>query len=84
MVREDAEDWIKRLINEMKQDTPEYRDEVYEALDLAISDMEKIEKYEQAMEEMLTEINTPNRNTCDYYIVDQIENIINGLRKEVL
>ena len=55
-----------------------------DACELAISDMEKIEKYEEAMGEILAEINTSNRGTCDYYIVDQIENIINGLRKEVL
>ena len=58
MVREEAENWIKKLINEMKKETsgnypdPEYRDEVYEALDFAISDMKRIEKLEEMIENL--------------------------------
>lgn len=29
-----------------------------------------------------TEINTPNRSTCDYFIVDRIEEIINKYKAE--
>ena len=47
MTREDAKKWIKNLISEMKKETsgnfhdPEYRDEVYEALDMVVQVLEQ-------------------------------------------
>lgn len=32
------------------------------------------------LNEIQAEINTPNRGTCDYFIVDRIEKIINKYR----
>lgn len=34
------------------------------------------------LNEIQVEINTPNRGTCDYFIVDRIEEIINKYRAE--
>lgn len=51
----------------------EIRDEV---IDKAIEALDEVEKYKKALEEIKVEINTPNRNRCDYFIVDQIEKII--------
>lgn len=47
MTREEAKNWIEDLISEMKEETsgnypdPEYRDEVYEALEMAIQALEQ-------------------------------------------
>ena len=47
MTRADAIDWIRRLIATMKEETsgdfpePKYKDEVYEALDMAIKELEQ-------------------------------------------
>lgn len=47
MTREDAVDWIRRLVATMKEETsgefpePEYKDDVYEALDMAIKALEQ-------------------------------------------
>ncbi len=34
------------------------------------------------LNKIMAEINTPNRGTCDYFIVDKIEEIISKYRKE--
>ena len=34
------------------------------------------------LNEIQAEINTPNRGTCDYFIVDRIEEIINKYKEE--
>ena len=34
------------------------------------------------LNEIQAEINTPNRGTCDYFIVDRIEKIINKYKAE--
>ena len=54
-------------------------DEAQEALDTALNALDEVEKYKKAIEDIKAEINTPNRNTCDYFIVDQIEKIIKGV-----
>ena len=47
MTREEAIKWIEALIDTMKEETcgrcpdPEYKDEVYEALDIAIKSLEQ-------------------------------------------
>lgn len=40
------------------------------------------EKQECALKEIEEEINSPNRGTCDYFIVDKIEEIINKYKQE--
>lgn len=53
MTREEALKWIEALVREMKEETsisnrfpdPEYRDEVYIALDVAIKALQEYEKY---------------------------------------
>lgn len=37
---------------------------------------------EPIIDEIMAEINTPNRGSCDYYIVDRIEEIINKYKGE--
>ena len=46
-------------------------DEIMEALD-----------QESVLDKIMAEINTPNRGTCDYFIVDRIEEIINKYKRE--
>ena len=41
----------------------------------------EVERYKQAIEDIKAEINTPNRNRCDYFIVDQIEKIVRRVSK---
>lgn len=52
-----------------------------EAIDLAIKALEQEPKTD-ILEQIIAEINTSNRGTCDYYIVDRIEEIINEYQKE--
>ena len=53
MTNQEAIDWIDILIKEMKRDTsghgadPEYKDEVYEALDKAIDALEYLGLFEE-------------------------------------
>ena len=46
--------------------------------ELAIKALEQ----ESILDEIEEEINSPNRGTCDYFIVDRIEEIIDKYRKE--
>lgn len=43
---------------------------------------DKYDKLVKALDEIRAEINTPNRGSCDYYIVDRIEEIINRYKAE--
>lgn len=36
----------------------------------------------EVLDEIRAEINSPNRGTCDYFIVDRIEEIINKYKTE--
>ena len=36
----------------------------------------------QALEQIEEEIDSPNRGTCDYFIVDRIEEIIDNYKEE--
>lgn len=47
--------------------------EMAEAIEIAIKE---IENQNAILTKILEEINTPNRGTCDYFIVDRIEEII--------
>lgn len=40
------------------------------------------DKLLNALNEIQTEINTPNKGTCDYFIVDRIEEIIKKYNEE--
>lgn len=40
-----------------------------------------VEPKTDILEQIIAEINTSNRGTCDYYIVDRIEEIINEYQK---
>ena len=40
------------------------------------------DKLLNVINDIQAEINTPNRGTCDYYIVDRIEEIINKYKDE--
>ena len=51
-----------------------------EAYELAIKALEQ-EPKTNILEQIIAEINTSNRGTCDYYIVDRIEEIINEYQK---
>lgn len=42
----------------------------------------KSEEYDKAIDKMLSLINSGNRGSADYFIVDQIESIINQLRAD--
>ena len=55
----------------------EYIDEVpIEALE------EQNAKLKEAIEKMDEWVHSGNRGNCDYFIVDQVEEIINGLKKD--
>lgn len=43
------------------------------AIDMGIESL----KQESVLDKIEKEINSPNRGTCDYYIIDRIEEIIN-------
>lgn len=47
------------------------------ALDMAIKSLE----HEDILDKIREEINSPNRGTCDYFIVDQIEEIIDKYKE---
>lgn len=49
---------------------------VQDACTIGINAIDEVEKYKKAIEDIKAEINTSNRNRCDYFIVDQIEKII--------
>ena len=52
--------------------------EVDKALSMAIKALER----EPILDKIRAEINSPNRGTCDYFIVDRIEEIINKYKAE--
>lgn len=71
MTREEAIALIKR-------NADGYYPQMTEALNMAIKALEQ----EPIIDEIMAEINTPNRGSCDYYIVDRIEEIINKYKGE--
>ena len=48
------------------------------AIDMAIKALEQV----SVLDKIEKEINSPNRGTCDYFIVDRIEDIINKYKAE--
>lgn len=48
------------------------------AIDMAIKALEQ----EPVLDKIRATINSPNRGTCDYFIVDRIEEIINKYKAE--
>ena len=53
-------------------------EDLRKALDMAIKALEQ----EPILDKIEKEINTPNRGTCDYFIVDRIEEIIGKYKAE--
>lgn len=47
-------------------------------VEMAIKSLEQ----ESILDKIRAEINSPNRGTCDYFIVDRIEEIINKYKAE--
>lgn len=88
MTNEEAKQWIENLIKTMRMETsgyysdPSYKDEVYVALEMAIVALEQNVKLKEAIEKIDKWVHSGNRGNCDYFIVDQIEKIINGLKKD--
>ena len=52
-------------------------------LDMATASNEKNHKMREFIKELEEEINSPNRGTCDYFIVDRIEEIIDKYKSEI-
>lgn len=52
---------------------------VQDACAIGINAIEEVNRYKKVIEDIKAEINSPNRNTCDYFIVDQIEKIVKGV-----
>lgn len=52
------------------------------SLDMAIEALEQNVKLKEAIEKMDEWVHSGNRGNCDYFIVDQVEEIINGLKKD--
>ena len=88
---------VLKEIKYYTEDLPPYSpNEVAEALDMAIKVLEQSsfinkpcvsegvcrEDKIQVLDKIMAEINTPNRGTCDYFIVDRIEEIINKYKAE--
>lgn len=53
-----------------------------EALQMANKALEQNVKLKEAIEKMDKWVHSGNRGNCDYFIVDQVEEIINGLKKD--
>lgn len=51
---------------------------ILKTFDIAIEALEQ----ESILDKIRAEINSPNRGTCDYFIVDRIEEIINEYKAE--
>jgi hypothetical protein len=54
---------------------------VSEAYKMAFKALEQNVKLKKAIEKIDEWVHSGNRGNCDYFIVDQIEEIINGLKK---
>ena len=63
---------VKRLTKEVKANAEYNR--------LALDYMKKY--YKNVLDQIEEEINSPNRGTCDYFIVDRIEEIIKKYKAE--
>ena len=53
-------------------------EDLRQALDMAIKALEQ----EPILDKIRAVINSPNRGTCDYFLVDRIEEIINEYKAE--
>lgn len=52
-------------------------------LDMVTASNEKNHKMREFIKEIEEEINSPNRGTCDYFIVDRIEEILDKYKAEI-
>lgn len=62
--------------------SPAYLKRELEALALDLEPTTKPKNDDNLIDKIMAQINTPNRGTCDYFIVDKIEEIIMGYREE--
>ena len=53
-----------------------------QAFTMSIEALEQNVKLKEAIEKMDKWVHSGNRGNCDYFIVDQVEEIINGLKKD--
>lgn len=53
-----------------------------EAVQEVVKDIKQNYIPKEVLNEIEEEINSPNRGTCDYFIVDRIEEIINKYKAE--
>lgn len=75
MTREKAIEYLKKADVTVYQ---EPKTKTAEALEMAIKALEQ----EPILDKIRAVINSPNRGTCDYFIVDRIEEIINEYKAE--
>ena len=69
---------LERVLNERPDlKGPEF-DTEFQASDMAIKALEQY----SILDKIRAEINSPNRGSCDYFIVDRIEEIINEYKAE--
>lgn len=76
MTREEA---IEVLAQNLPCETDE---DLSEAMAMAIVALEQNVKLKEAIEKMDKWVHSGNRGNCDYFIVDQVEKIINGLKRD--
>lgn len=77
MKNETARREVESLDYYLQYHTVGYSEESHMAMMMAIKALDQ----EDVLGKIEEEINSPNRGTCDYFIVDRIEEIINKYRK---
>lgn len=75
MTNEEAIEYLKKADVTVYQ---EPKTKTAEAIEMAIKALEQ----EPILDKIRAVINSPNRGTCDYFIVDRIEEIINEYKAE--
>ena len=77
MTNEEREDAIKFFteVSEKEVNNAKYSR-------LAIEALEQNAKLKETIKEIDKWVHSGNRGDCDYFIVDQVEEIINGLKKD--
>ena len=74
---------VIKIMQNMKNHAERTDDkELMDACDTAIKALEQNVKLKESIEKMDKWVHSGNRGNCDYFIVDQVEKIINGLKKD--
>lgn len=76
MTNEEAKQWI------LDHMTPDDDTKQSQVMRVVIKALEQNVKLKETIEKMDKWVHSGNRGNCDYFIVDQVENIINGLKKD--